>query len=211
MALTTLTVFFSWFTVAFIDFALLYNISGLSGNTAFNTIYATLGRFIVSSLLPVADHFIDRAGRKAIDMVGLLGIACGLVGIILAKANVFVNGALALMVVRACSLLCITFTGIVWDMCQFFSTECFPTILRNLVFGASISVSRIGGIIGPQVLTPNIWSHAAIPYGVCLFLVILSMVLMLVFIPETKHKTLPDLPDNSNTDVERVDVRDSSV
>ena len=78
-----------------------------------------------------------------------------------------------------------------------FSTEIFPTPIRNVAIGAASMSARIGGILCPYLnMMSEIWTPLPlIVYGIFAF----SGGLLSLFLPETLNKQLPEtIEDGEN-------------
>ncbi|KAL8602221.1 hypothetical protein ACOMHN_022734 [Nucella lapillus] len=76
----------------------------------------------------------------------------------------------------------------------FFTSELFPTNMRNQALGAASLAGRFGGMLGPfmtDLAEISVWAPGALAGTLC----VLSAIL-LRFLPETKSRELPHTIDD---------------
>ncbi|KAJ8310513.1 hypothetical protein KUTeg_012378 [Tegillarca granosa] len=77
-----------------------------------------------------------------------------------------------------------------WAMLQIFTTECYPTVVRNNAYGFHNSAARISSMVAPQIILAGM-SISGLVFFLCGGLMFLSA-LCVVFIPDTSNKNLQD-------------------
>lgn len=186
----SLIIFFNWSVISFVFFGLLMISNNLAGNLYVNTtvnaaveIPAVLGVLFV----------LDRWGRKPLYFasVVLAGVAClasGLINMFLSDNYQWISVSAAMVGKFGASA---GFTII-----YIFTTELFPTVVRNAGVGASSCAARIGSIVAPYTVDLGLLISSG-PFGTA-FPMILYGVLSLIaatlalLLPETLGKDLPE-------------------
>lgn len=166
---------------------------GLTG-TASIAFSGTLTACYVVALLVIA-MVIDKAGRKAVALVGWAGAAA--MAVILA----FAQNTIALMLVSfavATILLQAAANGPFWP----WSVELFPTRLRATGQGVASAAGKVGGFIGtaafPTVLASLHWHLSMLMFAV---LFVLGVLIIAFLGQETRGMSLARLDDNRNDNV----------
>ncbi|XP_035233013.1 organic cation transporter protein-like isoform X2 [Stegodyphus dumicola] len=165
----TLIIYFCWFIIGYIYYALSWNTNDLGGNP-----YIT---FFISGAVEVPSGliflFISRAigNRKAL-LIGNLFSDMTWLTITFAMAGKFFNAAS-------------------FDIVFIFTAEIFPTVVRNVGLGSSSSCARIGAMGAPFIRQLGDVTHPLVPLLVPGALSIISGLLLLL-LPETKGEKLPD-------------------
>ncbi|CAH1781865.1 unnamed protein product [Owenia fusiformis] len=179
----TILTYCMWFTMIFLAFGIDLNVEKIiPGDVYLNMLSMTclneLGGFVTGYIaifkmkrrIVVTTWFII-AGVCVIAMAPLMLL--GIPGIITAL------GLIGAMLVTN-----------LWCLVYLFSGELFPTVARSVGMGSGSSLSRLGGLITPQLpLLGDIWY--GLPYIVLGVVAILGGILVLC-LPETKNRRLPD-------------------
>ncbi|XP_049803713.1 organic cation transporter protein-like isoform X1 [Schistocerca nitens] len=175
-----LNIFFNWFVNNVTYYGLSWNTSSLGGNEYLNF-------FICGAVEIPAYTFLlltlNRWGRKSI----LCGSMLAGGAVLLLTAAVPEDALwLKITLVMAGKLAVTASYGTVY----IFTTEQFPTVIRNAALGTSSMCARVGGIIAPYLnLLAGVW--APLPQLLFGVLTLIAGVLALL-LPETLNKTLPD-------------------
>ncbi|XP_060074393.1 organic cation transporter protein-like [Ylistrum balloti] len=190
MAKHTLIVMYAWFVSSSVYYGLNFNTSNLAGDLYINTFTAGLVEIPALIYVIVVNNRIGRRWTIASLMI-LAGIACFVIFIIDLTGNM-----------ESMQILVIVFamvgkSGISggWAAVQVSSAENFPTIIRNIGIAACSMAARVGGIVAPQINQLNYYSKA-LPFTVFGSLALLCGLLVL-FLPETAGKPLPDNLENN--------------
>lgn len=77
-----------------------------------------------------------------------------------------------------------------WAAIMAFTTEVYPTVVRNIGYGTQNSISRIGALIAPQLVLVNKVTPGVM-YIIC-FVVTLTSAITCLLLKETKDKTISD-------------------
>lgn len=79
----------------------------------------------------------------------------------------------------------------IWKINHLYSTELFPTVVRNMARGVCNVGSRIGSLIGPQVSYLSTFFFP-LPYMIFGIFSFFHVAVCFFLLPETKHHPLPD-------------------
>jgi len=178
---------FLWTTITFTIYAIGYNMDMLFGDIYVNICvmasFDVIGLFIV----PV---FARKFGRKPT----LIGLLC----IIILTGGMAICGILlevAGMIVTVCALICRTSANAADNMLFIISMELFPTSIRNLAMSLGGSCGYVAAILSPVVAVTLVQVWAPIPYLTYTCMALLSLLLVCVWLPETKAAHVPDNVD----------------
>ncbi|XP_015907483.2 organic cation transporter protein-like [Parasteatoda tepidariorum] len=177
----TLNIYFLWFVNSIIYYGLSYNTNELAGNPFVN--------FAVSGAVEFPAYFctmfvITSLGRRN-PVAGAMiigGIACLLMYPLPTEPTWLIT------VVSMVGKFCIT--------CSFatiyvYTSELFPTVVRNLGLGTASMFSRFGSLIAPFARELGNATHPVVPqiiFGVLAFIAGLLVLLL----PETNNCAVPD-------------------
>lgn len=176
----SLIIFFDWFANSMTYYGLSWNTSNLGGNEYLN--------FVVSGAVEIPAYTfllftLNKWGRKAI-LCGCMvtaGIAL-LLTMVVPESQQWLVITLAML-----GKLAITSS---YGTVYIFSTEQFPTVIRNAGLGAGSTSARIGSIFAPLInWTSEVWKP--LPLMIFGILSLIGGCLSLV-LPETLNKQLPE-------------------
>ncbi|XP_064638983.1 solute carrier family 22 member 15-like isoform X1 [Lineus longissimus] len=98
----------------------------------------------------------------------------------------------------------------VWLLLFVYCCEVYPTVIRNIGMSAMSFMCVLGGIISPQIGLLSDF-HVSLPYVVLGVLGVLTSVVMVAFMPETKGKPLPEeLPPRRVVEEGKVKEKDET-
>ncbi|XP_033741202.1 organic cation transporter protein-like [Pecten maximus] len=189
LLLRTLVILFNWCIVAMIYYGLSLNAGNLGGNFFVNMFLSGLVEIpanIIALLL------LDRIGRKKTYFFSMMFGGCACVSTILPilygeKENQTIILVLAMLGKFGVSAA--------FNTMYFFSTELYPTVVRNAGLGASSCASRFGGIAAPYIADSAALIGGMVgkvfPLGVFGALAIIAGLTSL-HLPETLNKALPE-------------------
>ncbi|OWF37778.1 organic cation transporter protein-like [Mizuhopecten yessoensis] len=185
MLKNTLIVMYGWFVSSSVYYGLNFNTSNLAGDLYINTFIAGLVEIPALVYVILVNNRLGRRWTIA-SLMTLAGISCFVILII------DLTGHMESLQVLVIVFAMIGKSGISggWAAIQVSSAENFPTIVRNLGIGVCSMAARIGGIVAPQINQLNSYSKA-MPFTVFGSLALLCGLLVL-FLPETAGKPLPD-------------------
>ncbi|XP_076468404.1 uncharacterized protein LOC143299160 [Babylonia areolata] len=182
-----LIIFFSWFVASFSFYGVSYNVGSLGGNVYLNM--ATGALMDIGSFLLCAP-FMTRFGRRPLSSVlfFVTGVACiaTLFPVIYASEDQqWMTVVLALM--GRCSM------AVVFAFIWVYSSELFPTVMRNSGHGAASVCARLGGLVAPYVANMSLDGAAGKAIPLVIFGVPSIVVSLLTLcLPETLNRSLPD-------------------
>ncbi|XP_070542002.1 organic cation transporter protein-like [Ptychodera flava] len=181
----TLVMIFVWLVNSLVYYGLSLNTDLLAGNRYLNFFLSgavEIPAYILSAI--IVSYFGRRIPLCIFHVVG--GIACIITGFIPEETS---NGTdLTPLIVTVAMIGKFGIAGS-FAIVFLYSTELFPTVIRNLGVGVSSFSSRVGGILAPLTMfLGNI--HPALPLVV--FGVLSSAAgLLVLLLPETKGKSQP--------------------
>ncbi|ESO89316.1 hypothetical protein LOTGIDRAFT_106549 [Lottia gigantea] len=185
LAFRTFIIFFNWMVVSMVYFGLSLNSDNLGAGSLFlNFFLVGLVEFPAYTICLV---FLDRKGRRVLHTCSMLtsGIAC-----IITIFTILYAG-------EGQQWLTVTFAMIGklgatmgFAVIYVFSSELFPTVVRQAGMGFSSSCARLGGMISPYVTIGGDFGRA-LPMIIFGSLSIGAAILTL-YLPETYNKDLPE-------------------
>ncbi|KAG5876061.1 hypothetical protein JTB14_016803 [Gonioctena quinquepunctata] len=176
----SLIIFFDWFANNITYYGLSWNTNNLGGNPYLN--------FVISGAVEIPAYvflllFLNKWGRRNI-MCGCMTFAGTVLLLTMAvpKQEQWLLVTLAML-----GKLAITAS---YASVYIFSSEQFPTVIRNAGIGAGSTCARIGSIVAPYM---NILTHVWQPLPLLIYgsLTLAGGILSLV-LPETLNKKLPE-------------------
>ncbi|XP_030375914.1 organic cation transporter-like protein [Scaptodrosophila lebanonensis] len=183
----TLLIFFDWFVISGIYYGLSWNTSILGENQ--------LQNFFISGAVEIPGYIfllltLNRWGRRSI----LCGCMLTAGATLLLTTFVPEHMNWLLITCAMTGKLAITAS---YGTVYMFSSEQFPTVVRNMGMGASSMMARIAGTLAPSLeMLSVIWRP--LPLGICGALALAGGFLSLL-LPETHNKpTLETIEDGEN-------------
>ena len=181
-----LLIFFDWFVNSGTYYGLSWSTNNLGGNKLLNFVISGAVEIPAYSFLLVT---LNRLGRR--------NILCGCMitaGTMLLLTMFVPEGHWLAIVLAMLGKLAITSS---YGTIYVFSTEQFPTVIRNVALGACSTCARVGGILAPYFnLLGDIWKP--LPYIIFGSMAVTGGLLSLM-LPETVNKNLPEtIADGEN-------------
>ncbi|XP_076450973.1 organic cation transporter protein-like [Babylonia areolata] len=183
MVRTTCLLFFVWFSSGAVYYFLAFGAENLSGNLYLNIFLLSV---VEAPAMFLSAYLNNKIGRRWTAFLCYLAAGlCAVTVIILIHTGV--DGSAVNGVVIASKLA----MGGGWAAVLVFSAEQFPTVVRNIGYGAQNMASRVGAIVAPQMVFLYT-SHPSIPYAVVAFLM-LGSALCFLKLRETNDQALEDV------------------
>lgn len=176
----TLLIFFDWFVNSATYYGLSWNTNNLGGNDLLNFVISGAVEFPAYTMLLFT---LNRWGRRNILCYCMLVAGTMLLATIIVPEE---HNWLKILCAMLGKMAITSSYGTVY----IFTTEQFPTPVRNVGLGASSMVARFGGILAPYInVLADIWK----PFPLIIFgsLAFIGGLLSL-YLPETLGKTLPE-------------------
>lgn len=198
----TLLIFFDWFVNSATYYGLSWNTNNLGGNDLMNFIISGAVEFPAYTMLLFT---LNRWGRRNILCY------CMLVSGTMLLATVFIPKEQNWLIV-VCAMLGKMAITSSYGTVYIFTTEQFPTPVRNVGLGASSMIARVGGILAPYInILADIWK----PFPLIIFgsLAFIGGLLSL-YLPETLGKQLPETieeGENFGKKPRKGDVEDANM
>ncbi len=182
----TFMIWFSWFVVSFVYYALFIwaprifaDHLGISIVKAkWYTFYMYLAQ--LPGYLSVA-YFIEKLGRKKTLGIYFIGVA------ISSMLLPFMTSDLSFALM---SLVISFFTLGVWGMVYAYTPELFPTPFRGVANGSSGVMARIAGIVAPYFTIFTISYGLAVTFSIIAALALVASIVVFLFGVETKGKEI---------------------
>lgn len=211
----SLILFYLWFAVAVAYYALLLNMTSLKGNR-----YLT---FFISALVDmvafIAVVFIVRKCQRRIPLLVFFvigGVACIIAGIIpfIYKTTKLEDKNLRGEIVTAFAIIGKFGASGVFSLTFLYTSELYPTVIRNIGMGSCAFWARLGGVVAPQILALGDLSHKSISVIIIGVITLVASILLLL-LPETMATKLPDtieeVEDKNGTDSIREDEENEDL
>ncbi|KAK3775878.1 hypothetical protein RRG08_011442 [Elysia crispata] len=180
----TLISIYLWVTIASTYYGLTFKVTSLKGNPYLNFFISGLLEVTMAALcLPIMNRF----GRKKPIVVGF--ILCSTLCLTSGFLNSYTTGldklVTAFGLVGKCAGSCIFIIFFVY------TTELYPTVVRNVGLGLGMFWARLGGVMAPQI---NQWTSVLFGFDVIYLFGTLSLIggLIVLPLPETHQRRLPD-------------------
>ncbi|XP_070192101.1 solute carrier family 22 member 13-like isoform X2 [Littorina saxatilis] len=186
MAVTTLVLNGVWFSLSFCYYGISFGVTGLSGNIYLNIFLMTL--------VEIPPNFstiflANRLGRRWTCLIFFTLCSVSSFGILVVNETVSAGSkGVATTVLAMVSKLAV---GAAWLGVLTFTSELYPTVIRNLGYGASNTVSRVGGALAPVLLNMDTTEEVVRGYIVVGSLMAASGAACLL-LRETKGQALQD-------------------
>ncbi|CAB4033943.1 organic cation transporter -like, partial [Paramuricea clavata] len=173
------------FSISFGYLGLVLSVSRLAGNKYLNFFISGALEFAMTWL--VTFYVIGKFGRqKPMSFYAVAGgISCILAGVLSKDTDALrkLTTAFAL-----CGRVCI---GGIWSVIFIYTSELYPTVIRNVGLGTGVFCARVGNIVAPQILLLGEKTQDYVPFiifGSCMLLT----GTFALFLPETLNMRLAE-------------------
>uniref|UniRef100_A0A5S6R275 MFS domain-containing protein n=1 Tax=Trichuris muris TaxID=70415 RepID=A0A5S6R275_TRIMR len=194
LAMYTLVMCLSLFSLSSISTTLLYSLGDLSGNVYLNSTLYSLLRWGIAVIVSLIDRFTPSLGRKHIIGTASFIIVICHIGLTVCEflGVVIPNLTVAFVFVAAAA------TSPIWNSVNLVIVELYPTSMRSIAPGfMSIFIRAASGMAPQLLLLARLWKPG--PWFVNMILSICFLIVFAAKIPETKGRTLPEECDKSKT------------
>ncbi|KAK6174804.1 hypothetical protein SNE40_013382 [Patella caerulea] len=197
MAKHTIITHLVWWSLSASYYGFAFGVGKFSGNFYLNMFLMNILEFPV--FIPVI-YAMNRFGRRRVAVIMFAGATLSCVGVIIIQNTV--TGGQRGNIITALSLAARIFTGEAWAGLIVMTNESYPTVIRNLGYGAANTAARVGGIVAPFVFAAS--DNEMVPYIIVIIILGLSGVLTRLFLPETLGLAMEDIVQGRNeTDDQR--------
>ncbi|CAL1537057.1 unnamed protein product [Lymnaea stagnalis] len=176
--------FYIWLVISTCYYGLTFKMSGFKGNRYLNFF---IGGAVETLAYAVSLPIMRKFGRKK----PLL--ACFLIAAATCLAAGFINDytaglshvTITLAITGRCAMACL------FAIIFVYTSEIYPTVIRNIGMGACCFWARVGGVLAPQI---NQWTKTLWDVDAIIIFGVMSLLAGLVLfpLPETHNKRLPD-------------------
>ncbi|XP_048577052.1 solute carrier family 22 member 15-like [Nematostella vectensis] len=187
MAHRTLVSWYCWLVSGLVYYGISLSSTTIGGDMYLNFFLSALFEGIG---MAIGIPLLDRFGRKKTIAASMCVAA--LAAIVAALLSQYDDGSQAMLVGKIISAMVIAkfFVTIAFDGVYVYSSELFPTVVRNTAMGTSTSAARIGSFAAPfTVYSQKV--HPMMPFGIMALNALICGILCMT-LPETKDKPLPD-------------------
>ena len=182
--LVTLILFYTWMVQTFIGSASSFNISSLGDNIFLSFLIDSISSSITNSMLLL---MINQVSRKSFLKATMLTEVIGL----LALMGCSFHPDLYYWRL-ACYLVFNSGRSAAGKVSQLYTTETYPTTVRQSAIGICSLFGNMASTIAPFVRELNAVTHAAVVLLIYIATAFVNLILIL-FVPETHNTELPDI------------------
>ncbi|PVD37125.1 hypothetical protein C0Q70_04120 [Pomacea canaliculata] len=186
MAFTSLVLNFMWFCMSFCYYGISFGVTGLSGNLYLN-IFLMAAVEIPSNFSTV--FLSERLGRRW--TIFLFSLICSLSSFSILIVDLTVPKDKTAVITMGLAMVSKLAVGAARLSILTFTSEQYPTVIRNLGYGASNTISRVGGALAPVLLNMDTDKEVVRGYVVVGVLLAVSGFATLL-LRETKGQALKD-------------------
>ncbi|XP_055946789.1 organic cation transporter protein-like isoform X1 [Argiope bruennichi] len=181
MRIRTVYMIYIWFVNAFMYYALSYNTNDLAGSPYLN--------FFVAGFIEFPSYALVFWGIKKWGRRSTL-LSCMMAGAVSSAALLFVPSNLPWLINTFAMVGKFCFTGS-FGLLYLYTTEVFPTGVRNATLGSCSMCAHVGSILAPFLRDLGKATHSIVPNMLCTVFALTSGALTLL-LPETRGLDLPD-------------------
>ncbi|XP_031565337.1 organic cation transporter-like protein isoform X1 [Actinia tenebrosa] len=208
MAHRTLLSWFCWFVNGLVYYGISLSTPTVGGNMYLNFFLSTVCEAIA---MAIAVPILNRFGRKKTIIVCLW--LSGVVMITAALLSYYDDGSQGFLAGKIVSAMVLGkfFITISYDGVYLYSSELFPTVVRNTATGTSNASSRVGSTLAPYIVYSQ-RLHPMTPFAIMSATAFVCGILF-TSLPETNKKAMPDTVKQicGNTEGDKVDLQDEDT
>lgn len=192
----SLILFYLWFAVSVGYYGMTFKIAGLAGNK-YLTFFISGCVDLVAFTLVV--FVIQRFGRRIpLLMFFVIGsVSCIIAGAIPIAHNGKIVGPIA-NVEKSFAIMGKFGLAGVFSIIFVYSSELYPTVIRNIGMGSCAFWARLGGVVAPQILVLGDFTHKSVSV-IAFGAIALVASLLVLLLPETHRKKLPDTIEDAES------------
>ncbi|VDM58021.1 unnamed protein product [Angiostrongylus costaricensis] len=183
-----------WYLIAYdlqYHFRFYFNADALPGNRYVNMVLMGASKFVMG-LMPFAVS--SWVGRRPIMLFSVVIASAGAWFALTSQLLAVSSGHWSL---TAVSLVVSAALDPAWKINHLYSAELFPTVVRNMARAICNVGSRFGSVVAPMVVHLRA-VHYLLPYLAFALFLTVQVLVVAVFLPETKDRPLPqELPETS--------------
>lgn len=181
----TLIICYHWFCYSLSYYGISFGVSDLAGNFFVNVLLLGL---IETPLQLFTLYTNNKIGRKWTALVlNIMAFSSAVSCMALMITGVESKGSVT---ITTLSLIAKTGVSVAWAVLQTWGNELYPTVIRNLGYGAANTTARVAGILAPLII--DFKTRMTESYILIGILLAIDLVLILL-LPDTKGITLPDI------------------
>ena len=180
---TSLILYYSWFSMSFVGYGSYLNIGNLGGSLHLNVLFASFSSAISNGLLY---YFIRHTDRRKLMQYGILTKALFLLGLLACSFHdSLIPGRILFF------NLSFVVSWLAYGTVYVYTTEFFPTQMRQTAIGVCSLFSRFGSMTAPFIKELTLATHLSVPFTLFIFLS-LTNVITWHWLPNTTDIQLPD-------------------
>lgn len=189
----SLILFYIWFAISIGYYGLTWQLTSLPGNKYLNFFIAGAVEFVAYTLVI---YITKRFGRKKplisyFTLASVFMIGAGVIPFFTSNSD-WLYAASALAIAGKFAM------GGLFSVIFLYTSELYPTVIRNIGMGACAFWTRVGGVVAPQLIVLGTEGRKSLP------LIIFGVVTMVggfltIPLPETLGTKLPDNIDDVET------------
>lgn len=193
MTKTNMVSFFWWLNLSMCYYGITFGVSSLAGNVYLNIFLMAILEYPARL---TTSFFNNRFGRKPTTFCFFLGSTIAACGCLV--SYIFTDGDSRDELINGFSIAAVMLVGSAWGCVQIWTSELYPTVVRNLGYGWGNTSARVGGIAAPFLL--NFDDIPLVAY-VIMTSVLAVCTLLTVTMAETKGTNLTDSLDKKTKSV----------
>ncbi|KAK6189071.1 hypothetical protein SNE40_005116 [Patella caerulea] len=206
----SLIMFYCWVAVAVGYYGLTFKITSLAGNKYLNFFIGAVVEFIAYVLAIGVMRFFGR--KKPMIFYGFFAsVTCIIAG---ALPKVSENGTDLTMISTGFAIAGRFSMAGMFSVIFLFTSELYPTVIRNIGLGTCAFWARLGGVIAPQINSLSKFASSTVPSSipVIVFGVMTFIAAFLIFLlPETHNQKLADTIEDVENKLENSIEKDYRV